>query len=64
MRGLLVAAAAAVGFVAVVADGDDARYSSLLTWKTQHVTRVLALGYTELGMNGRGATEVRTVGGA
>ncbi|MGD9905938.1 MAG: CehA/McbA family metallohydrolase [Vicinamibacterales bacterium] len=60
---LLAAAGAVLGVVAVVADGDDARYSSPLTWKTEHVARVLALGYTELGMNGRGATDVRTVGG-
>lgn len=62
-RAGLLTAGAILGVVAVVADGDDARYSSPLAWKTEHVARVLALGYTELGLNGRGATEVRTVGG-
>jgi hypothetical protein len=62
---LLATAAAILGVVAVAAraPGDDARYSSLLAWKTDHVTRVLALGYTDLGMNGRGPTEVRTIAG-
>ena len=52
-----------MGVVAVAADGDDARYSARLSWTTDHVARVFALGYTDLGMNGRGATEVRTIGG-
>jgi hypothetical protein len=59
----LALAAALVALVAVAADGDDARYSSPLAWKKDHFSRVLALGYTDLGMNGRGATEIRTVGG-
>jgi hypothetical protein len=62
-RGSLLAAAAVLGVVAVAADGDDARYSARLSWTTDHVARVFALGYTDLGMNGRGATEVRTIGG-
>ena len=44
-----------MGVVAVAADGDDARYSARLSWTTDHVARVFALGYTDLGMNGRGA---------
>jgi hypothetical protein len=54
---------AVLGIVVVAADGDDARYSSPLAWKKDRFTRVLALGYTDLGMNGRGPTEVRSVGG-
>jgi hypothetical protein len=61
--GLLGAAAAVVGVVVAAADGDDARYSNPLSWKTDHVSKVFALGYTDLGMNGRGATEVRTIAG-
>jgi hypothetical protein len=48
---------------AVMAVGDDARYSRLLPWKKDRFARVLALSYTDLGANGRGATEVRAVGG-
>jgi hypothetical protein len=56
--------AAALLTVATVApDGDDARYSSTLAWKKDRFSRVLALGYTDLGMNGRGATEIRAVDG-
>jgi hypothetical protein len=56
--------AAALLTVATVApDGDDARYSSPLAWKKDRFSRVLALGYTDLGMNGRGATEIRAVDG-
>jgi hypothetical protein len=62
-RGAVVAAGFVLGIAAAIASGDDARYSSPLAWKKDHVARVLALGYTDLGMNGRGATEVRTVGG-
>ena len=54
-RGSLLAAAAVIGVAAVAADGDDARYSARLSWTTDHVARVFALGYTDLGMNGRGA---------
>lgn len=62
-RGLLVLAAASLGIVAVAADGDDARYSRPLQWKKERFSRVLALGYTDLGANGRGATEIRNLGG-
>ena len=48
---------------AVAADGDDARYSSPLAWKKERFSRVLALGYTDLGANGRGVTEIRSLGG-
>lgn len=62
--GLLAAAAAGtLAIVAVAAGGDDARYSSPLAWKKDRIARVLALGYTELGTNGRGSTEIRQVGG-
>jgi hypothetical protein len=61
--GSLLAAGAVLSVVAVAAGRDDARYSSALAWKTDHVARVVALGYTDLGMNGRGATAVRSVGG-
>jgi hypothetical protein len=56
---------AAAGAVAIaLAPGeDDARYSSLLAWKKDRFSRVLALGYTDLGANGRGATEIRTLAG-
>ena len=52
-----------LGIAAAIASGDDARYSAPLAWKKDHVARVLALGYTDLGMNGRGATELRNVAG-
>lgn len=56
-------ATALAALLAIAAGGDDARYSSPLAWPKDRFTKVLALGYTDLGMNGRGATEVRTVGG-
>jgi hypothetical protein len=62
-RGAVVAAGLGLGIAAAIAGGDDARYSAPLAWKKDHIARVLALGYTDLGMNGRGATELRTVGG-
>ena len=63
-RALLALAAASWGIVAVAAYGDDARYSRPLQWKKERFSRVLALGYTDLGANGRGATEIRDLGGA
>ena len=56
-------AAAALAIATFAPEGDDARYSSLLAWKKDRFSRVLALGYTDLGANGRGATEIRFVGG-
>jgi hypothetical protein len=47
---------------ALAAAGDDARYSKPLSWKKAPFSRVLALGYTDLGANGRGGAEVRAVG--
>lgn len=49
--------------VALASSGDDARYSAPLSWKKPHLSRVFALGYTDLGTNGRGSSEVRTVNG-
>lgn len=46
----------------VLAAGDDARFSKPLDWKKQRFSRVLALGYTDLGANGRGGAEIRTIG--
>jgi hypothetical protein len=57
------AAATALALAALAPDGDDARYSNPLAWKKDRFSRVLALGYTDLGMNGRGATEIRTLDG-
>jgi hypothetical protein len=57
------AVGAACAVVAVAASGDDARYSSLLAWKRDRISRVFALGYTDLGVNGRGPVEIRTVDG-
>ena len=63
---LLIAAVAfsAVGAAIVIgASGDDARYSAPLPWKKPHLSRVFAVGYTDLGTNGRGSSEVRTLNG-
>ena len=38
--------------VALTAAGDDARYSKPLSWKKDRISRVFALGYTDLGVNG------------
>jgi hypothetical protein len=46
----------------LTAPGDDARFSKQLEWKKPRFSRVLALGYTDLGANGRGGAEVRTIG--
>ena len=58
-----VVGVALLAIVAVAADGDDARYSSPLAWKKERFSRVLALGYTDLGANGRGVAEIRSLGG-
>ena len=58
-----VVGVAFLAIAAVAADGDDARYSSPLAWKKERFSRVLALGYTDLGANGRGVTEIRSLGG-
>jgi hypothetical protein len=65
VRMLVGAAAGASGLAvaAMSAAGNDARYSSPLAWKKDRFSRVLALGYTDLGSNGRGSTEIKTVGG-
>ncbi|MEX2272682.1 MAG: CehA/McbA family metallohydrolase [Vicinamibacterales bacterium] len=63
-RALLAIAVGILGIVAIAAEGDDARYSRPLHWKKERFSRVLALGYTDLGANGRGATEIRNLGGA
>jgi len=66
MKGTVLFAAvgfAALAVVAISGAGDDARYSSPLPWKKDRVSRVFALGYTDLGTNGRGTSEVRTIGG-
>jgi hypothetical protein len=64
-RAVLLAAAGffALAVAAISGAGDDARFSKPLSWPKDHVSRVFALGYTDLGVNGRGTTEVRTVGG-
>ena len=62
-RALLGLAAGISGIVAIAAEGDDARYSRPLEWKKERFSRVLALGYTDLGVNGRGATEIRNLDG-
>ena len=61
--GLTAAGVIALAAVALSVRGEDARYSSLLACNKDRFSRVLALGYTDLGTNGRGRTEVRTVGG-
>jgi hypothetical protein len=63
---VFVGAAAAIPLIVAtisMAAGNDARYSSPLPWKKDRFSRILALGYTDLGANGRGTTELRTVGG-
>ena len=62
-RALLALAAGILGIVAIAAEGDDARYSRALEWKKERFSRVLALGYTDLGANGRGVTEIRNLEG-
>jgi hypothetical protein len=62
-RALLAFAVGIVGIVAIAAEGDDARYSRALEWKKERFSRVLALGYTDLGVNGRGVTEIRNLDG-
>ena len=54
----VVAAAIAIG-----ASGDDARFSAPLPWKKPHLSRVFAVGYTDLGTNGRGSSEIKTLNG-
>lgn len=54
---------AAAATIALAATSDDARYSAPLSWKKPHISRVFALGYTDLGVNGRGASEVKTIDG-
>src|SRR4249920_3544609 len=49
--------------VAIGASGDDARYSAPLPWKKPRLSRVFAVGYTDLGTNGRGTSEVKTING-
>lgn len=54
---------AALVAVAITASGNDARYSKPLPWKRDRISRVLALGYTELGTSqSRSTAEVRTIG--
>lgn len=60
--GFAAAGMAALAVVAITAAGDDARYSKPLSWKKDRISRVFALGYTDLGTNGRGTAEVTTVG--
>jgi hypothetical protein len=61
-KGLAAAFVLAIAAVALFAAGDDARYSKPLSWKKDHFSRVLALGYTDLGANGRGGAELTTIG--
>ena len=61
LSALVFSAAAAT--IALAATSDDARYSAPLSWKKPHISRVFALGYTDLGVNGRGASEVKTIDG-
>src|SRR6185436_17449584 len=49
--------------IVIGATSDDARYSAPLMWSKPHISRVFALGYTDLGVNGRGASEVKTING-
>jgi hypothetical protein len=60
--GVAAAAMAVLAAFVLSAAGDDARYSKPLSWKKAPFSRVLALGYTDLGANGRGGAEVRAVG--
>jgi hypothetical protein len=62
-RILVLAAASAIATIVAGAAGDDARFSRPLAWKKDRFSRVLAVGYTDLGLNGRGDTEVRTIAG-
>jgi hypothetical protein len=57
-----VAGVAAWAAIALSATGDDARYSKPLSWQKKGFSRVFALGYTDLGVNGRGGAEVMPVG--
>jgi hypothetical protein len=59
--GIAAAAMAVLAALALAAAGDDARYSKPLSWKKAPFSRVLALGYTDLGANGRGGAEVKAV---
>lgn len=60
---LAVVGAAAWAAIALSAAGDDARYSKPLSWQKDRFSRVFALGYTDLGVNGRGGAEVTPIGG-
>src|SRR5262245_50074310 len=62
-RWILAAAVFALVGAALAAAGDDARYSAPLAWKKPHLLRVFAVGYTDLGTNGRGTSEVKTLNG-
>ena len=60
---LAAAAMTAVGVVALMAAGEDARYSNRLQWTANRITKTLALGYTELGSSSsRGNAEVKAIG--
>jgi hypothetical protein len=52
-----------LAIAAITAAGEDARYANPLPWKKERISRVFALGYTDLGTNGRGTSEVRTIAG-
>jgi len=57
-------ACSAIGAAILIgASGDDARYSAPLPWKKPRLSRVFAVGYTDLGTNGRGTSEVKTING-
>src|SRR5262245_60203650 len=62
-RWILAAAVFALAGLALGASGDDARYSAPLAWKKPHLSRVFSVGYTDLGTNGRGSSEVKTLNG-
>jgi hypothetical protein len=63
-RFLAAIAYSVVGAAIVIgASGDDARYSAPLPWKKPHLSRVFAVGYTDLGTNGRGSSEIKTLNG-
>jgi hypothetical protein len=62
-RWTLAAGVTVLAGVALAASGDDARFSAPLSWKKPHLSRVFAVGYTDLGTNGRGSSEVRTLNG-
>jgi len=60
---ILTAGATVLAVAALSGSEDDARYSAPLSWKKPQIARAFALGYTDLGVNGRGASEVKTIDG-